>query len=56
MSLAVQELGVALFAVLLFAGATAVAVRDEYKVGAWVAVVAFFASSLLAAWLLWRLL
>ncbi len=56
MSLAAQELGVALFAVVLFAAATAVAVREESKAGALVSAAAFFGFSLFAAWLLWRLL
>ncbi len=46
----------ALFAVVLSATAVAVAVREESKAGAWIGLVAFFASSLLAAWFLWRLL
>ena len=46
----------ALFAVVLSATATATAVREESKVGAWTGLVAFLSSSLLAAWFLWRML
>ncbi len=56
MSVAGQELGVALFAVVLFAAATVVALHGESKAVAWIAVAAFFSFSLLAAWALWRLL
>lgn len=56
MSLTAGELGIALFAVGLFAATTSVAVRAESKAGAWVGAAAFFSFSLLAAWLLWRLM
>ncbi len=56
MSVAGQELRVALFAVVLFAAATVVALHGESKAAAWIAVAAFFSFSLLAAWSLWRLL
>ncbi len=45
----------ALFAVVLSASATVAAVREESEAGAWVGLVAFLSSSLLAAWFLWRL-
>ena len=56
MSLTAEELMVALFAVGLFASTTSAAIRAESKAGAWVSVAAFFSFSLLAAWLLWRLI
>ncbi len=56
MSQAGQELGVALFAVALFAVATSAAVRAGSKAGALIGLVAFLSFSLLAAWFLWRLL
>ncbi len=46
----------ALLAVVLSATATAAAVREESKAGAWIGLVAFLSSSLLVAWFLWRLL
>ena len=45
----------ALFAVVLSATATAVAVREGSKAGALIGLVAFLSSSLLAVWVLWRL-
>ena len=51
-----QELGIALFAVALFASATSVSIREESKAGALISVAAFFGFSLLAARLLWMLL
>ena len=46
----------ALLAVVLSATATAAALREESKAGAWIGLVAFLSSSLLVAWFLWRLL
>ena len=56
MSQAAQELGVAIFAVVLFAVAASVFVRAGSKAGALIALVAFLSFSLLAVWVLWRLL
>ncbi len=56
MSHVVEELGVAIFAVVLFAVVTSVFVRAGSKAGAWIGLVAFLSFSLLAAWSLWRLL
>ncbi len=56
MSFASQELAVTILAAGLFAVATVTAVHEEAKALAWLTAVAFFACSLLAAWLLWRLL
>ena len=56
MSNTADELVVALCAVGLFAVTTSAAVRAESKAAAWVSAMAFFSFSLLAAWLLWRLI
>ena len=56
MSLAAEELMVALLAVGLFASTTSLAVRAESKAGAWVSVTAFLWFSLLAVRLLLRLI
>ena len=56
MSFASQELAVTILAAVLFAVATVGAVHEGAEAWAWLAAVAFFACSLLAAWLLWRLL
>ena len=56
MSQAVVELVVSIFAAALFAVGTSLAVRAESKAGAWIGAVAFFWFSLLAAWILWRML
>jgi hypothetical protein len=50
------ELTVAIFAAGLFGLATAVAVREGSRGGAWISAAAFLSFSLLAAWWLWRLL
>ena len=56
MSPAGQELGAAIFAAAFFALFTVVFVREESKAWAWGGAMLFFAFSLLAAWLLWRML
>ena len=56
MSQAVQELGVVLFMVALFAVATSVAARQGSEELAWFWLAVFLSFSLLAAWLLWRML
>ena len=56
MSPTAEELMVVLFAVGLFASTTSVAIHEGSKAGAWVSAAAFFSFSLLAAWLLWRLI
>ena len=50
------ELAVAIFAAAFFALFTVVFVREEFKPMALVGAMLFFAFSLLAAWLLWRML
>ncbi|PLS84226.1 MAG: hypothetical protein CYG60_19020 [Actinobacteria bacterium] len=49
-----QELGISLLAVALFGPATHVAIREGSEAWAWISAAAFLASSLLAAWWLWR--
>ena len=56
MSQAVQELALVLLMVALFAVATSASVRQGDEVLAWFSLAVFLSVSLLAAWLLWRML